>query len=126
MTPEQIHIKFVPHIFQHYDSAGDFWEDENKWHVRISKTEDWRHSALVLVHEIVEMLLTKHHGVDWKDIDKFDTEGEGKDHPDPGTLTSAPYWLEHSLATQIERKVAKMLNIDWKDYDKALDALEYR
>jgi len=124
VTPNEIHIKFIPHHQQDYSTAGDYWGYEDKWHVRISKTEDPKHQALVLIHEIVEMFLTEANGVSWEEIDKFDKTGGGKDHPDPGTLKSAPYHNEHMLATQIEKRVAKMLGVDWKEYNQSLDSLE--
>jgi hypothetical protein len=120
-----IQITPVDHKAQHYDTAGDYGEDGCGWWLAISKQKDWRFEGLLMIHELVEMMLTKNNGVDWKDIDDFDVTGEGKDHPDPGTLKSAPYHNEHMLATQIEKKVAKMLGVDWQEYNEALDALEY-
>lgn len=116
----------IPHSCQDYDTAGDYSECQKMWVVRISQLGNWKHEFLVLIHELVEMALTKEHGVDWKDIDRFDKEGEGANHPDPGTLVSAPYHNEHMLATQIEQKVAKMLGVDWKEYEESFDNLEYK
>ena len=119
-------VEIIDHKSQLYDTAGDYIEDKSGWTVSISECLDWRHEFLVLMHELTEMALTKHHGVDWKDIDEFDMNGEGKDHPDPGTLKSAPYHNEHALATQIEKRLAKMLQVDWQEYNDALDNLEYK
>lgn len=123
---DEISVHIIPHRNQKYSTCGDYWELGERWDVRISKTEDWRHSYLVLIHELTEMALTKNDGVNWDDIDKFDMEGDGKDHPDPGTLKSAPYHKQHLLATVIERRLAKMLNVDWDEYNEALDSLEYK
>lgn len=116
----------IPHNLQQYDTAGDYWQHGPWWFVRVSEMGDWRHEALVFIHEFVEMCLTTQHGIDWKDIDQFDKYGEGKDHPDPGTLESAPYHNEHMLAVQMEKKFAKLLRIDWEEYDKSFDKLEYQ
>ena len=126
MLPTGIDIAFVDHSRQRYDTAGDFLEVGDWWAIQISKCVDWRHSYLVLMHELTEMALTKHHGVPWESIDVFDMEGGGKDHPDPGTLKSAPYHNEHMLATQIEKRLAKMLGVDWAEYNEALDSMEYK
>jgi hypothetical protein len=110
---------------QEYDTAGDYKEFRGEWLVNISQLPDWRHEFLVALHELVEMALTRHHRVDWKDIDQFDKEGEGKNHPDPGSLVNAPYHNQHKLAEQVEKRVAKMLDVDWNKYNEVLDALEW-
>lgn len=124
-------ITSIPHCAQLYDTAGDYREIDDYsgrpvWLLRVSNMGDWRHEALVVIHELVEMVLTKNDGVSWKDIDHFDTEGDGKDHPDPGTLESAPYHKQHTFATYIEREVALALGVNWDDYEKELNTLEYR
>ena len=122
----RIQVDIITHKSQKYDTAGDYEQmRDGRWVLSISRLTDWRYEACILIHELVEMCLTKHHNVDWKDIDIFDISGEGKDHPDPGTLPSAPYHNEHILATQLEKKFAKMLGVDWKKYNEELDSLEY-
>ena len=125
MNFPRIKIDPIYHPLQKYDTAGDYWELEDSWFVKISIMKDWRWMYLVMIHELVEMALTKHHNIKWEDIDEFDMRGEGKDHPDPGTLKSAPYHNEHMLATQIEKKLAKMLGVDWGEYNAAFEELEY-
>jgi hypothetical protein len=125
IAPEEINIKFISHLEQRYESHGDYGIEDGKWWFTISKTEDPRHALLVLFHEIAELILVQHHGVPLEAIDHFDMEGEGKDHPDPGTLPSAPYFLEHAVATDLERQMATYLDVDWKAYNAALDAMEY-
>lgn len=124
-----LRVAVIPHRHQNYDTAGDYFqlgEDNHAvWMVRVSAMSDWRHEALVMIHELVEMILTKNDGVTWKDIDEFDKTGGGKDHPDPGTIPEAPYHQQHTKATEIERKMAEWLNIDWEAYDASFDALEY-
>lgn len=126
MELTSINIKFIDNIEQKYETAGDYWQDGDTWQVRISNTPDWRHKVLVMMHELNEMILTTHHNVPWEQIDLFDTEGEGKNHPDPGTLPSAPYHNEHWIATKFEKQLAKLLDVDWKEYEEQLDLLEYK
>jgi hypothetical protein len=120
-----IDIRTINHYNQKYPTAGDYFELCGNWHVRISRMKDWRYEFLVLMHELTEMALTKHHNIDWELIDEFDIRGKGATHPDPGTLEEAPYHNEHALATQIEKKLAKMLGVDWETYDLAFEDLEY-
>lgn len=120
-----IRVGTRPHATQKYDTAGDYEELKGVWYVDVSELPDWRMEFLIAIHELVEMACTKHNGVPWKDIDHFDIEGGGKDHPDPGSLETAPYHKEHMAAEQIERKVAELLGVEWETYNQALDALEY-
>ena len=121
-----IQITSLPHKAQVYDTAGDYGETSTGWLMSVSELPDWRYEACVMIHELAEMCLTKHHKVNWKDIDEFDINGEGKNHPDPGTLESAPYHNEHALATQLEKRFAKMIGVNWSEYNEALDKLEYK
>lgn len=116
----------ITHAAQEYDTAGNYWEVFDIWHLQVSECSDWRHEALIMLHEFVEMCLTKNDGVDWKDIDKFDMEGPGKDMNDPGSSTEAPYHNQHLLAEAMERKFATMLGVDWDKYNADLDSLEYK
>ena len=120
-----IRVGTRPHKTQNYDTAGNYEELKGVWYVDVSHLPDWRMEFLIALHELVEMALTKNNGVDWKDIDYFDTEGGGKDHPDPGSLETAPYHKEHLAAEQLERKMAELLGVEWETYNQALDALEY-
>lgn len=115
----------VPHSSQQYDTVGNYWDFNNVWHVRISKCNDWRYEALVLIHELVEMILTQNNGVNWKEIDDFDTRGVGQFSNDPGAIPEAPYHKEHMLAQQVEQLMAYWMGINWDEYNNTLDTLEY-
>ena len=120
----RISIATLPHKSQNYDTAGDYMEvhGSNAWVMRVSELPDWRYEALITVHELVEMLLTKHRGIGWEKITAFDL---ASGHPDPGSLEDAPYHKEHMFAEKIEKMLAKELGVKWKDYNEALDALEH-
>ena len=72
------------------------------------------------------MLLTTHDKISWKDITDWDTIGAGKDSDDPGAMPDAPYHAQHMRAEQVEKQVAEWLDVDWAEYNAALDALEYK
>lgn len=126
MLPVHIDVQLIPHNHQRYDTAGDYYERFGAWQVRISDTPDWRHAALVMIHELVEMVLTKQDKISWLDIDTFDRYGAGKDSDDPGSLENAPYHSQHVRAECIERQVAAWLGVDWGEYNTALDSLIYK
>lgn len=111
----------IPQKEQLYATSGNYWEEHKNWYVRVSETSDWRYEFLVLLHELVEMALTKRRGIDWNLIDEWDMMGPGKDSDDPGAMEDAPYHKEHMQAESIERQVAEMLGVVWDEYQKALD-----
>lgn len=121
----KITIRIIPHSLQNYDTAGDYEQLKTGWLVSVSEMSDWRHEALVMIHELVEMILTKHNGVKWEDIDNFDTT-IGRELDDPGNCPKAPYHKEHIAATNIERLLAQLLGVNWAEYDKSFDDLEWR
>jgi hypothetical protein len=90
--------------------------------MRVSALADWRHSVLIAVHELVEALLCKAHGVTAEAVDEWDM-GHGKELDEPGDDVRAPYHREHEFAGCVEQLLAHELNIDWNGYEDALDAL---
>ena len=120
-----INIAFINHDCQRYDTAGDYQElSPCVWNVHVSKMGNWRYQYMVMIHELVEMGLTRHNGVDWKDIDKFDMDNP--DLEDPGTCPKAPYHHEHMFAMRIEKMLCTAFGISWDEYNKAFDRLKWR
>ncbi|SRR6266851_8202216 len=77
-----ITIKVIPDSKQRYETSGDYWIDKRGTiQVRISKSKNWRHEALVLIHELTEMFLCIDRGVSFKAVDRFDMEFEGAGEP---------------------------------------------
>ncbi|HZZ98730.1 MAG TPA: hypothetical protein VFG51_02235 [Candidatus Saccharimonadia bacterium] len=107
--------------------------------IRVSELGDWRREALVAVHELVEVLLCKHDGVEQASIDKFDIAFEEKRaadldtaNPDeqklllmlePGDDPGAPYRKQHSFASGIERLLAAALDVEWMPYVEQVENL---
>lgn len=116
-----ISASVIPHKAQRYDTAGDYDQFDKGWWVNISELPDWRFEFVILIHELVEMALTKHRSIDWDIITKFDMNSNNND---PGSLSNAPYHKEHVFAEKIERLVAEELGIDFGEYNKILDSLE--
>lgn len=118
-----IKIAVIPHHHQIYDTAGNYLETCAGWRVDITKLSDWRMEFALMMHELAEMAFTKHHGIPWNEITKFDIES-GLD--DPGACPKAPYHSEHLAAERIEKEIALLLGIKWEDYQKELDNLDYK
>ena len=108
-----------------YRTAGDYWEEDNgKVCFRIASMSNPFTEGLLAIHEIVEWMLIKRAGIRIEDIDKFDKKFEDNRMPgnvdEPGDELSAPYHKQHVWATIIERQVAALMNINWKEYDEAV------
>ena len=69
----RIQIETVAHAQQRYETTGDWWwGPDDTLQMRVSALTDWRHSVLIAVHELVEALLCKAHGVSTEAVDAWD------------------------------------------------------
>ena len=128
----RMNIETIPHETQRYRTVGDYWCDEQGTEqVRVSEMVDWRYEALVAVHEIIEMALTRHRGIAEESITEFDVRFEndkdkGLVQGEAGDNANAPYRREHFFATNVERLFAAELGVDWFEYDRYVDALGFK
>lgn len=124
----KINVQTIPHEQHRYTTVGDWWVDpDGTIQIRVSNLSDWRREALIVVHEIVEILLCKHAGITTEQVDKFDKEFEANREPgnyeEPGDHPLAPYVSQHCTATGIERVLAAALGVNWKQYEEELGEL---
>lgn len=119
-------IKVIPESEQRAEVNGAdwFWDEAGNLQVRVSPMSDWRYETLLGIHEAVEAVMCKFNGVSQKSVDEFDIEYD-KAHPNEPDLNAgddpaAPYKLEHTFATAIERILAGVLKVSWKLYDDEL------
>lgn len=117
-------IESIPHQDQRYSTCGDWYYDNGTLHIKVSKMSDWRYEALVAVHELVEVLLCEHAGVNQATVDAFDMQFELNREPgnedEPGDDNDAPYRSQHCVATGIERILAAEMGVNWKPYEDEL------
>lgn len=124
-----IQILSIPHEQQRYPTVGDYWEDENgAEQVRVSQLADWRHEALIAIHELVEWVLVRHRNISEPAISDFDVAFERDREQalvlgEPGDDPRAPYRREHFFATNVERLLAAELDVDWRVYETLVDGL---
>lgn len=124
----KITVKTIPHKKQKYETAGDWWwKNENDLEIRVSQMENWKYESLIAIHEIAEAILCKAHKVKPQKVNEFDIAFEKKrkknDESEPGDDPNAPYHFEHGIATGIERTIAVVLGVKWKDYDRKVTDL---
>jgi hypothetical protein len=112
----KITINIIPHSQMRYDTLDDWQMDGDNIVFQIVDTGNNLYTKIVLVHALVEQLLTEAKGISEEEITRFDV-----DHPDslePGLEQNAPYRSEHLLAEGIERLICAYLNIPWREYNQ--------
>ena len=96
--------------------------------VRVTRMSTWEREVSLALHEAIEAVLAKKHGVTVKQVDEFD-EAFTSAHPENGGIEAGdqpgcPYGREHMAATACERVVAMELDIGpWTDYDREVGSL---
>lgn len=128
-------IKVIPHHEQRYDTCGDWiWakglkDDEVYLYIKVSELGDWRMETCCIVHELVEAVLCQWKGISQVQVDRFDIYYEGHRQPgnnkEPGDDRRAPYYWQHKIATAIEHVLAFFLGVDWKEYGRRINQLDY-
>ena len=116
-----IEVNFVDHNLQKYDTCGDYYMEGDILKFIISKTGNTVYDRLVLIHEMVEQLLTEQKGIKEEIITDFDVNFKGDG--EPGDDPQAPYADEHCFATGIEKMICAYLGIKWKEYDDCIEQL---
>lgn len=124
----RIVIDTVPHKEQRYNTVGDWYiQPDGTWHITISEMSDWRHFALVAVHELIEMALCVNDGISSEMVDRFDVQYEAArpegDLSEAGDSPDAPYHREHCVANAVERLMCVGMGVNWQEYEDAINNL---
>lgn len=130
----KIDYQVIPHVEQRYETPGDYWQDGDVWHFRVSALSDRRYEWLIFLHELIEWVLVLLAGVAVEEIDAFDRAYEGlrptgvapcgcKIAEEPGFDRHAPYHHQHYLADICERAIGFALKVDWNAYADEVEAL---
>lgn len=117
-----------------YKTCGDWWfDDENNLEIRVADLNNWKYEYLIARHEQDEAILCYARGISEKSVSDFDISFEEMrdKYPEiikdiePGDFPSAPYRNEHGFATGSEKMMAGQLEVDWVEYEKTINALNY-
>ena len=124
----KILIETIPHKDQPYSTCGDWRRrPDGVLVIRVSEEIGDKFALLVAIHELIEVSLCEERGITCEQVDNFDKAFElhrpPGNHDEPGDDLAAPYRKEHFFATNIERLFAAELNVDWKAYADAIEAL---
>lgn len=122
---KQIILQIIPHEEQRLKMIGDwFFDQDDNLTVRVTDLGDWRLNFIIARHELDEAMLCKYYGVTTEQVDKYDLE-----HPDNGSSDyadnqSSPYYQQHNDALAAEWIMSRLLDIDWKDYERRMKSFE--
>lgn len=109
---------------QRFETLGD-WKrhSDGSYTIWLTEMADWRHTALVLLHELVELLICHHRDVASDDCDAFDREWENEIaqglhgiEEEAGCDRRAPYHDGHMAGIVAEHLGAMMIGVDWDGY----------
>jgi hypothetical protein len=125
-------IKIIPHANHRYrGTVDDYWVDKKGVHqVKISEMSDWRYTAIIIIHALIEYFGCLCDGIKEEDITAFDVlfecerdAGLHKSEDEPGNDPRACYRKWHIFATKIEILLASELKANWKRYSKEVESL---
>lgn len=131
MALRRIIIDIIPHATQRYNTCGDyFFDDKGQLIVKISDVGNDYMNELILIHELIEEMLTRKRGITEPEIMAFDelfekerVEGLHTADEEPGWDDRCPCKKEHAFAEAVERLLANEADIDWNKYDKQVDTI---
>ena len=112
-------VLFLPKGLLRFNQIDDYQYIDGELVVSVAETGNEVFNKLVLIHALVEEMLTKANGIKEEDISTYDSEHLTS--VEPGLERDAPYRDAHLIAEGIERMLCGYLKIPWKDYEDALD-----
>jgi hypothetical protein len=112
-------VLILPKEFLRYGQYDDYQYIDGELIVSIADTGNEVYNKLILIHALVEEMLTKAKGIKEEDISKYDAEHLTSE--EPGLERDAPYKDAHLIGEGIERILCGYLGINWKDYEKEFE-----
>ena len=108
-----------------YSTLGDYYyvKFQDTLHFKIADTGNDNYNKLILIHELIEELLTSNAGISEASITKWDKEH--LELLEPGAHEEAPYHKEHMIAEEIERFLCDKIGISWNEYDNQVETFLY-
>jgi hypothetical protein len=124
---KEIILRVIPISKMRYKTLGDYFQTApGYWIVTAAQLPNPSHSALILIHELIELISTQHARIPEPKILKFDLQFE-KNNPgnnlEPGDSPLAPYHKQHQFSENIEHQLARFLHINWNSYNQSLNSL---
>jgi len=133
----KINIRTKPVQRLRFKDVADYYfiispvEEDKVLKITVAEMENPDYEFLVALHEFIESYLLVRKNTDLNKIDEWEErfgkerkEGKRPQNAIAGEQEDCPYKEEHKIATEIEKKMAEYLEVDWQEYDKYLEKLE--
>lgn len=117
----EVYAETIKHDLQRYPTVGDYCWYRDLHRIFISDTGNEDYNFLICIHELIESYLAKRAGIELNDIDKFDLDYDGEG--EPGNDPDCPYREFHKIASQVEMLLCDEMDLDWEEYDIAVNKL---
>lgn len=122
----KIIIEVIPHSEQRYDTCGDWQFAENgDLTIKVSETGGMWMDFLIGRHEMDEAMLCLRFGVTEKMVDDYDLTHSEAGGDSFSENSDAPYAKFHNDALAAEWIMARLLGVDWNNYTKTLEMMEW-
>jgi len=113
----RIEIKSIDPAAIRYPTCGDWiWLPDGSLQIFVPDYANENSAFLVALHELAEAWMCRDAGISEESVSKWDIEHP--DAPEPAEVEGSPYMDQHSIATQVELRVAAGMGINWKNHDK--------
>lgn len=120
----KISIEIIPITEQRFTTIGDWTQlSDGSFKVWLSEMNDWRHVALVFLHEFTELFICWKNNVSATEADAFDKiwedelkRGLHKSEQEAGFDRRCPYRKGHVWGTRMERLFSFLLGVKWSKY----------
>lgn len=114
----KVEIKIIPRSEMPYDTFDNYFWRGDVLVFEIAETGNWLTERMMLLHAMVEQLLTEIKGISPAEITAFDMayKGDGE----PGEEINCPYRNEHLIAKAVEMLLCSHMDIPWKTYEEDL------
>lgn len=120
MKIRSVSIETVTTKSMRYRTVGDwFFTEPGVLKIQVADTGNWIYNMLVAIHELIEVCLCAHKGIEQKSVDAFDMAHE--DDEDPGSHPKAPYHDQHMIALSVEMMLSVAFGIKWRPYEYVLE-----
>ena len=113
----RIEIKSIDPAAIRYVTTGDWiWLPDGSLQIFVPDYANENSAFLVALHELAEAWMCRDAGISEESVSTWDIEHP--DAPEPAEVEGSPYMDQHSIATQVEIRVAAGMGINWKNHDR--------
>jgi hypothetical protein len=110
-------------------TVGDWYEQDGIGQILVSEMGDEQYEFFVAAHELVQYWLCARWGITEESVRAFGAAWGQQSHArgaEAGDALEAPHHWAHVMASLVERFLAFVLRVDFREYDETLICMEER